>query len=130
MMPGGMDPRKMKALMKQMGIEQEELRGVTEVIIRTKTKDLYFREPQVTEVRAQGQRTYQVVGKPEERPPGSAPAAAPAGKGAAKAPEPAAFPEDDIRLVMDQANCSREDAIAALEGSDGSPAEAILSLIS
>jgi nascent polypeptide-associated complex subunit alpha len=130
-MPGGMDPKKMKALMKQMGIEQEELRGVVEVIIKTRTKDLVFREPTVTVVRAQGTRTYQVVGTPEERPPGAAPPPGATGKGKAPepAPEPSEFPEDDLRLVMDQAGCSREKALFALRASDGSPAEAILSLM-
>ena len=133
MMPGGMDPRKMKALMKQMGIEQEELRGVIEVIIRTRTKDLVFKEPTVTEVRAQGTRTFQVAGKPDERPPGAAPPPPQAGGKARteeRAPEPSEFPEDDVRLVMEQASCSRERALAALRNCDGSPAEAILSLIS
>ncbi len=133
MMPGGMDPRKMKALMKQMGIEQEELRGVTEVIIKTRTKDLVFWEPQVVEVRAQGNRSYQVTGTPEERPPGSAPAqGAPSARGKTeeRPPAPSEFPEDDVRLVMEQASCGRDRAIAALRTSDGSPAEAILSLIS
>ena len=130
MMPGGMDPRKMKALMKQMGIEQEELRGVIEVIIRTRTKDLHFKEPSVTEVRAQGTRTYQIAGKPEERPPGSAPPPSAArGRADEKPPEPSEFPEDDVRLVMEQAGCSRDRAVAALRSCDGSPAEAILSLI-
>ena len=132
MMPGGMDPRKMKALMKQMGIEQEELRGVIEVIIRTRTKDLVFKEPTVVEVRAQGTRTYQVTGKPDERPPGAAPAPAPAGargKSEERAPEPSEFPEEDVRLVMEQASCPRERALAALRACDGSPAEAILSII-
>jgi len=127
MMPGGLDPKRMKALMKQMGIEQEDLKGVTEVIIRTKTKELYFREPQVVEVRAQGSRTFQVVGKPEERAPGtSAQPSPPKGR---EAPEPSEFPEEDVRLVMDQAGCSREEALAALRAADGSPAEAILSLM-
>ena len=128
MMPGGLDPKRMKSLMKQMGIEQEELRGVTEVIIRTKTKELYFKEPQVVEVRAQGSRTFQVVGKPEERAPGAQP---PAGASKGKAPpEPSEFPEEDVKLVMDQAGCTREEAIAALRAADGSPAEAILSMMS
>lgn len=133
MLPGGMDPRKMKALMKQMGIEQEELRDVLEVVIRMRTKELVFKEPQVVEVRAQGSRTFQVVGRPEERAPSSG---AP-GKGATPAPgrkeepqEPSEFPEDDVRLVMDQASCSRKAAILALRGAEGSPAEAILSIIS
>lgn len=131
MMPGGMDPRKMKALMKQMGIEQEELRGVIEVIIRTRTKDIVFKEPSVVEVRAQGTRTFQVVGKPEERAPGASTSpAAPGARPKEKEAEPSEFPEEDLRLVMDQAGCSREEALAALRASDGSPAEAILSLMS
>ena len=130
MMPGGMDPKKMKALMKQMGIAQEELRGVIEVIIRTRTKDLVFKEPTVVEVRAQGTRTYQISGKVVEQAPGAASTAAPPSSRAEPPPEPSEFPEDDVKLVMEQASCSRERAIGALRACDGSPAEAILSLIS
>src|SRR3972149_10983573 len=133
MLPGGMDPRKMKALMKQMGIEQEELRDVLEVGTRLRSKDLVFKEPQVVEVRAQGTSTYQVVGRPEERAPASGSPA----KGPLPAParrdepaEPPEVPHDDVRLVMDQAGCSRKAAISALRSADGSPAEAILSLMS
>jgi nascent polypeptide-associated complex subunit alpha len=130
MMPGGMDPKKMKALMKSMGIAQEELRGVIEVIIRTRTKDLVFKEPTVVEVRAQGTRTYQISGKVVEQPPGGASTAAPAASRQQAPPEPSEFPEDDVKLVMEQASSSRERAIGALRACDGSPAEAILSLIS
>lgn len=131
MMPGGMDPRKMKALMKQMGISQEELRGVREVIIRLREKELYFKEPQVVEVRAQGSTTYQVVGKARERPVGEpgAGAAARVAEEPEEAAEPSEFPEADVRLVMEQAGCSRPAAIEALRGASGSPAEAILGLL-
>lgn len=131
MMPGGMDPRKMKALMKQMGISQEELRGVTEVIIRLRDKEIYFREPQVTEVKAQGNRTYQIQGgKPQERPLGASAPPSSAGHERGKAaPEPSEFPEEDVKLVMEQAACERDAAIEALRAADGSPAEAILSLM-
>lgn len=120
----------MKALMKQMGIEQEELRDVVEVVIRTRSKELVFRQPQVTEVRAQGVRTYQVVGKPEERAPGAATPASAPGKPAAPAPEPSEFPEEDVKLVMNQAGSSRAKALDALRRAEGSPAEAILLLVS
>lgn len=132
MLPGGMDPRKMKAMMKQMGIEQEELRDVLEVVIRMRSKELVFKEPQVVEVRAQGSRTYQVVGRPEERAPSSgAPASGvPSPPRPEEPQEPSEFPEDDVRLVMDQAGCSRRAAIGALRRAEGSPAEAILSLMS
>jgi nascent polypeptide-associated complex subunit alpha len=135
MMPGGMDPRKMKSLMKQMGISQEELRGVREVIIRLRDKELHFKEPQVVEVKAQGSTTYQVVGKARERPLGEA-GPVPAGdeggdiRYAREAQtEPSEFPEADVRLVMEQAGCSRPAAVEALRGANGSPAEAILSLL-
>lgn len=138
MMPGGMDPRKMKALMRQMGISQEELRGVKEVIIRMRDKELHFREPQVVEVKAQGSTTYQVVGKARERPLSQGAPAGDGGTGAApaapepeeaEAPEPSEFPEADVKLVMEQAGCSRPAAIEALRGAQGSPAEAILALL-
>jgi nascent polypeptide-associated complex subunit alpha len=130
-----MDPRKMKALMKQMGISQEELRGVREVIIRLRDKELHFKEPQVTEVKAQGSTHYQVVGRARERPlssdgSGPAPAVAGAEQGEdARGAEPSEFPEADVRLVMEQAGCSRPAAIDALRTAGGSPAEAILGLL-
>lgn len=132
MMPGGMDPKRMKSLMKQMGIAQEELRGVKEVIIRMRDKELHFREPQVVEIRAPGSTSYQVVGKARERPlgqdapAGSAPAGGPEPE---EPPEPSEFPEADVKLVVEQAGCSRPAAIEALRAADGSPAEAILALL-
>ncbi|HEX9708743.1 MAG TPA: nascent polypeptide-associated complex protein [Candidatus Thermoplasmatota archaeon] len=121
----------MKALMKQMGISQEELRGVREVIIRFRDKELHFKDPQVVEVRAQGSTTYQVVGKARERPVGEPGAGAAAGvvDEPEGAPEPSEFPEADVRLVMEQAGCSRPAAVEALRGAGGSPAEAILGLL-
>ncbi len=46
------------------------------------------------------------------------------------APAPAGPPEEDIHLVMEQANVSREEAIEALFQSGGEPAEAILKILS
>ncbi len=132
MMPGGMDPRKMKALMKQMGISQEELRGVKEVIIRLREKEIYFKEPQVVEVRAQGSTTYQVVGKARERPVGEAAGAGSAPRiveGEEEPEESSEFPDGDVRLVMEQAGCTPTAAIEALRAAAGSPAEAILALL-
>ena len=42
----------------------------------------------------------------------------------------ATFPEEDVELVMSQVNCDREKAIAALEATDGQPAEAIIKIMS
>jgi nascent polypeptide-associated complex subunit alpha len=121
----------MELMMRRMGMTTEEVRDVEEVVVRTKTKEHVFRAPEVTILTVQGVRTYQVVGTPEVRPrstgaptpvPGAAPAAAPAA--------PSGPPEEDIRLVMEQANVSREEAIEALFQAKGAPAEAILMILS
>ena len=39
-------------------------------------------------------------------------------------------PEEDVQLVMDQAEVDRDEAIEALRAADGAPAEAILKLLS
>ncbi|EQD33337.1 alpha-NAC related protein, partial [mine drainage metagenome] len=92
--------------------------------IRTRTKEHYFRSPEVTILTVQGTRTYQVIGPVEVRPrsaAGSAPAPA--------AAVPAGPPEEDVQLVMDQAHVGRDDAIQALQETHGAPAEAILRLL-
>jgi nascent polypeptide-associated complex subunit alpha len=129
MLPGGpRNARQMQSMMRRMGMTTEPIDGVEEVIVRTKEKEHVFQAPEVTILTVQGVRTYQVVGTPEIRPRGtSAPAAG------APAPAPAAPtgpPEEDVALVMDQADASREEAVSALAEVDGAPAEAILRLLS
>ncbi|HTW55111.1 MAG TPA: nascent polypeptide-associated complex protein [Thermoplasmata archaeon] len=127
MIPGGArNPRQLELAMRRMGMSTEPIPGVEEVIIRTATKEHVFRAPEVTILTVQGTRTYQVVGTPEVRSRGTAPAAA--GPGAATA-APAGPPEEDVRLVMEQANVSREEAIEALASVNGAPAEAILKIL-
>src|SRR2546423_1370911 len=65
MIPGGrVNPRQMRQAMKRLGIEQEELAGVEEVVIRTATKEYVIRDPNVTAMTAQGQKIWTVVGEP------------------------------------------------------------------
>ncbi len=124
MIPGGRgNPRQMEAMMRRMGMSTEPIPGVEEVIVRTRTHEHVFRAPEVTILTVQGVRTYQVVGNPEVRPRS---AAAPAPGGAAA---PAGPPEEDVQLVMDQAQVSREEALEALLQAKGEPAEAIMRLL-
>jgi nascent polypeptide-associated complex subunit alpha len=124
MIPGGAkNPRQVEMMMRRMGMTTETVPGVEEVIVRTATKEHHFRAPEVTILTVQGVRTYQVVGTPEIRPRATPATAGPA------ASAPAGPPEDDVRLVMEQANVSREEAIEALSGSNGAPAEAILRIL-
>jgi len=128
MIPGGpRDPRQMQMMMRRLGMKTEEVRDVEEVVVRTKTKEHVFTAPEVTILTVQGIRTYQVVGNPEIRPRATAATAlAPA---AAPAPAPSGPPEEDVRLVMEQANVSHEEAVEALQASNGEPAEAILKIL-
>ncbi len=123
---GGRDPRQMQMMMRRLGMKTEEVRDVEEVIVRTKTKEHVFVAPEVTILTVQGIRTYQVVGNPEIRPRGPGPSTPT--PSAAPLP-PSGPPEEDVRLVMEQANVSHEEAVEALQASNGEPAEAILKIL-
>jgi len=132
MIPGGpRNPRQMELMMRRLGMTTEEVPGVEEVIVRTKSKDHVFKTPEVTILTVQGTRTYQVVGNPEIRPRSAGTSASAAAGPTPSVPAaPSGPPEEDIRLVMEQANVSREEAIEALFQAKGEPAEAILQILS
>jgi nascent polypeptide-associated complex subunit alpha len=122
---GGMNPRKMKQMMKQMGIDLEEL-DAEEVIIRTEDVELVFSDAQVTVMDAQGQQTYQVVGEPEERPRGAGGTDEDdAGADEAAGGDAGAIPESDVQIVAQRAGASEDAAREALEAADGDLAAAI-----
>lgn len=130
MLPGGpRNARQMEMMMRRLGMTTEPVADVEEVIVRTRTRDHVFRAPEVTILTVQGVRTYQIVGTPELRPRGAGGAASPTAAPAPAQP-PSGPPEEDVRLVMDQANCSREEAVEALFQSHGEPAEAIMKILS
>lgn len=128
MIPGApRDPRQMQMMMRRLGMKTEEVPDVEEVIVRTRTKDHVFKAPEVTVLTIQGVRTYQVVGTPDIR--SRSPTAGPPSSSPASPPAPSGPPEEDIRLVMDQAKVSHEEAVEALLQSRGEPAEAILTIL-
>ncbi len=124
MMPGHMNPRQVKQAMRKLGIKTEELQDVTDVVIRTKTKQYVIKDAAVTIMEMQGQKTFQIVGDAEITALGAVPATP-----VAAAPAEPLIPEDDIKLVMDQTGASRDKAIEALKATDGQPAEAILKIM-
>ena len=117
MMPGmgRMNPRMMKKLQKQLQNSTEDI-DATEVIIKTKDKEIYFSNPSVTSMNMMGQQSYQIVGEPQER-------------GISGGEESASIPDEDIELVAAQAGVSKEKAKEALEECGGEPAEAIIKLM-
>mgnify|MGYP006287873701 CR=1 FL=1 len=113
-----MDPRKMKQMMEQMGIDMEEL-DATRVVIETDDADLVFEDVDVNKIDARGQETYQVVGSPEEREAGSASGAADADGDADESPD------DDVEIVSMRTGASEDAAREALEENDGDLAAAV-----
>jgi len=101
----GMNPKLMKQAMQRMGIKQEEL-DAEEVIIKLKDKKLVIKNPNVSKINMQGHETFQITGDVSEE---------------------SSYNEDDIKTVMEQTECSEEEAKEALEKYDDI-AEAILNL--
>jgi nascent polypeptide-associated complex subunit alpha len=127
MIPGGpRNQRQMEMMMRRLGMTSEPMPDVEEVIVRTRTKEHVFTGPEVTVLTVQGVRTYQVVGEPVIRPRGAS--TEPGARSAAPA-APVGPPEEDVRLVMEQANVPREEAIEALREANGEPAEAIMKIL-
>ena len=110
MMPGRMNPRQMNQMMKRLGITVKEIENVQKVIIQTDTKEYIFEKADVSMMDAQGQKTYQITGKPRivEKKEG--------------------IPKEDIDLVVEQTGKSVEEAKKALEETKGDIAEAIMKL--
>lgn len=102
------NPKQLEKAMKRMGVKQEEI-NATEVIIKTTDKELVIKDPHVAKVNMMGQESLQITGSIEER-------------------ELKSYKEEDVKTVVEQANCSEEEAREALEKSKGDLAEAILSL--
>ena len=124
---GGMNPRKMKQMMEQMGIDVTEL-DAEEVVIRTGDEELVFADAQVTRMDAQGQQTYQVVGDPESREPDATALEGGDGADAGEGSDDGGIPDDDIALVAENAGVDAETAREALAETDGDLAAAIARL--
>jgi nascent polypeptide-associated complex subunit alpha len=110
MMRGG--NREMRRMLDKMGLDMTTLDNVEEVIIKTDKKELYLVKPQVIEMKGKDSTIFQVVASDIEE----------------KQREVQSFKEEDLILVMQQANVSREKAVHALTESKGDIAQAILSL--
>lgn len=125
----GMSPKQMARMMKKMGIEQKDLEGVKEVIIRFADKEWVISNPQVTAIKQSGAETYQVGGSKTERAiSGTAsPASDTDTKEEIAAPE-IEIPMEDAALVAGQTGVDIETAKQALKETEGDLAAAILKL--
>ena len=110
--------------MRRMGVDFEQLDGVSEVLIRLPDKELVLTNPQVVTMKAQGENVYQVVGEPVER--ALTVTAGATGEASTSPAEP--FTEEDVQLVANQANVTEEEARDALREAKGNLAKAIIAL--
>jgi nascent polypeptide-associated complex subunit alpha len=107
-----MNPRKMKQMMKQLGMDIRPIEDVQEIIVRTDKGNYVFDQAEVAIMKMQGVTTWQITGEPrfEEAE--------------------AVIPDEDVSLVADQAKVTIEAAKDALRETKGDIAEAILRLSS
>src|SRR3989344_2032835 len=91
----GLDPKKMQAMMKQLGIKQEEVEALR-VIIEKPDGKIVIENPSVQKVEMQGQRTWQIAGEAMEE----------TDKG---------ISEEDVRLVMEKTGKEEEEVRKVLE---------------
>jgi len=109
MMPnlGGMDPKSMARMMKQMGVQSDDIDAVRVVIEQKNGSKLIIEQPSVVKITVQGQASYQVSGKTKVE---------------------TAISEDDVKMVAEAAKVDEREARAALTAANGDIAEAIMAL--
>jgi nascent polypeptide-associated complex subunit alpha len=122
---GGMNPRKMEQMMKQMGIDLEELDATEVTITLEDGTRLVFDDVDVTKMDARGQATYQIVGEPEEQAASDAAETSSESEAADAGDDEGGVPEDDVKLVAQRTGASKQAAREALEAAEGDLAAAI-----
>jgi len=102
----------MRRMLDKMGLEMQDIGNIEEVIIKTESKELYLLKPQVIQMKGKENTIFQVIASEIEERVRDVPS----------------IREEDIILVIQQANVGREKAIQALTDAKGDIAQAIISL--
>jgi len=106
-----LDPKKMQAMMKQLGIAQEEI-SAEKVIIEKQDGKIIIENPSIVKIKMKGQESFQITGDVRE---------------VEESEEITNKTEEDIKILMDKTGCSENEARDALK-KYGDLTEAILSL--
>ncbi len=104
--------KKVQALMKQMGISQEEIDATKVTIEKKDGEKIIIENPSVTKMNIQGQETFQITGEISEQ-------------GETSSED---LSEKDIQTIMEKTGCTKEQAEEALKKSKGDLVEAIIEL--
>jgi len=106
---GGMNPKKMQGMMKQLGIKQEEIDSQRVIIEKVDGGKVVIENPNVVKINMQGQDSWQISGEAREEESDEG------------------ISEEDIRLVIEKTGKSEEEVRKVLK-ENGDIAEAIMSL--
>ena len=106
---GGIDPKKMQGMMKQMGISQKEIPAGKVIIEKIDGSKIIIENPSVMQIKMQGQESFQISGEIIEE--------------TAKVE----ISDEDINAVVEKTGVSKKKARETLEKT-GDLAEAILEL--
>lgn len=106
---GGMDPKKMQAMMKQLGIKQEEIEASRVTIDKVDGGKIIIENPSVVKIDMKGNESWQISGESREE-------------------DSEGFSQADVDLVMEKTAKSESEAREALEEVNGDIAEAIMKL--
>lgn len=96
----------MSKMMKQMGMDMEEIDAEKVEVHLSNGKKLVFSAPELSKIEAQGKEIFQLQGNYTEK---------------------TGVPEEDIELVMEKTEASREEAESALK-EEGDVAGAVMAL--
>lgn len=91
-----LDPKRMQALMKQMGMSQENIDALR-VVIEKEDGKIIINNPSVARVKMQGQESFQITGDVEE------------------VNSEEMISKEDIKTVIEKTGCSEEEARETLE---------------
>ena len=94
---GGLNPKKMQAMMKQLGMSQEDIDASRVVIEKNDGKKIVIENPSVAKISIQGQESFQISGDAKEESAGFE------------------ISEEDVRTVMEKAGCDEKQARGSLE---------------
>ncbi len=96
MFPGGMDPKKMQAMMRQLGIKQEDIEA-ERVIIEKADSRIIIENPSVQKIEMQGNESWQISGDAREES------------------REVGISEEDVKLVMEKTGKSEKEVKKVLE---------------
>lgn len=105
----GIDPKKMQAMMRQMGIQQDEVDATRVIIEKADGSRIVIENPSVARVSMKGQESWQISGEAHEESGGG-------------------VNEEDVRLIMEKTGKDYGVCKDALIKNEGDIAKCILDL--